>query len=72
MDPGKRYRFKWEIFGEDYVFKKGHRIGIVIAGSDPDWTVPDGQEATVTVQLKKSRVSIPIVGGKARYKKAVR
>ena len=72
LEPGKRYTFDWEIFGEDYVFKKGHRFAIVIAGSDPDWTVPDGQEANVTVQLRKSRVSIPIVGGKARYKKAVR
>ena len=72
LEPGKRYRFRWEIFGEDYVFKKNHRLGIVIAGSDADFTVPDGQEANVIVHLRKSRVSIPIVGGKARYKKAVR
>ena len=72
LEPNVRYPFKWEIFGEDYVFKKGHRLAIVIAGSDPDWTIPDPEEANVTVHLKKSRVSIPIVGGKARYKKAVR
>jgi len=71
LEPGKRYRFKWEIFGDDYVFKKGHRLAIVIAGSDADFTVPDGQEANVTVHLKGSRVSMPIVGGKARYRKAL-
>jgi len=72
LEPGELYRFRWEIFGDDYVFKKGHRLAIVIAGSDADWTVPDGHEANIVVKLRKSHVSIPVVGGKARYKKAVR
>jgi X-Pro dipeptidyl-peptidase len=72
LEPDKFYEFKWEIFGEDYIFKRRHRLGIVIAGSDTDWTIPDPQQATVTVHLAKSSVSLPIVGGRARYKKAVR
>ena len=62
LTPGERYRFRWSGFGEDYVFKKGHRIGVVIAGSDSDWTIPDGQQATVTVDLHRSRVVLPVVG----------
>ena len=72
LEPGVRYPFAWEIFAEDYVFKKGHRLAVVIAGSDPDWTIPDPEEATVSVDLRRSWVSIPLVGGRGRYKKAVR
>ncbi|HEX2196907.1 MAG TPA: Xaa-Pro dipeptidyl-peptidase, partial [Actinomycetota bacterium] len=66
MVPGETYRFRWEIFGDDYVFGKGHRIGVVIAGSDPDWTIPDQTQATVDVQLRRSKVVLPIVGGARR------
>ena len=66
MVPGERYRFRWEIFGDDYVFLRGHRIGLVIAGSDADWTIPDETHATVDVRLRRSKVILPVVGGKRR------
>jgi X-Pro dipeptidyl-peptidase len=66
MVPGDTYRFRWEIFGDDYVFQKGHRLGLVIAGSDPDWTIPDETNANVTVLLRKSRMILPVVGGSRR------
>ena len=72
LEVNARYAFTWEIFAEDYVFKKGHRLAVVIAGSDPDWTVPDPEAATVSVILKKSWMSLPVVGGRSHYKKAVR
>ncbi|MFN2593298.1 MAG: CocE/NonD family hydrolase [Actinomycetota bacterium] len=63
LTPGQTYRFRWNIFSEDYIFKPGHRLGIVIAGSDGDWTIPDPSQATVTVKLNKSKMSLPVVGG---------
>lgn len=66
MVPGETYRFRWEIFGDDYTFAKGHRLGIVIAGSDPDYTIPDETHATVDVLLRRSKVVIPVVGGARR------
>ena len=66
MVPGELYRFRWDIFGDDYVFAKGHRLGIVIAGSDPDWTIPDETHANVNVRLRRSKVVIPVVGGARR------
>ena len=74
LTPAERYNFKWKGFGEDYVFKKGHRIGVVVAGSHQDLTVADGEEATVTVHLRRSRLMLPVVGLKARraVKKATR
>jgi X-Pro dipeptidyl-peptidase len=62
LSPGEPYRFKWSGFGEDYVFEKGHRIGVIVAGSDSTYTIPDGQQATVDVKLHKSKVILPVVG----------
>ncbi len=62
LTPGETYKFRWKGFGEDYVFKKGHRIGVIVAGSDSTYTIPDGQQATVDVDLHNSRVILPVVG----------
>jgi X-Pro dipeptidyl-peptidase len=62
LEPGKRYSFEWKAFGEDYVFTKGHRIAVVVAGSDATFTVPDPHQATVDVALHNSSVILPIVG----------
>src|SRR5699024_4645582 len=34
LNPGQKYTFEWDTLPEDYVFKEGHRLGIVIAGSE--------------------------------------
>jgi X-Pro dipeptidyl-peptidase len=70
LTPGEVYDFSWDIFGEDYVFARGHRFAIVIAGSDGDWTVPDTESANVTVVLHDSSASIPVVGGSGQLERA--
>ena len=68
LTPGQAYGFKWKGMGEDYIFKKGHRIGVVVAGGDSTFTVPDGQDAEVTVKLRASHVTLPVVGRSGRIK----
>ena len=64
--PDSVYSFKWDIFGDDYAFARGHRIGLVIAGSDQSFTIPDPMGATVTVELGASTLTLPVVGGASR------
>ncbi|KAF0820864.1 hypothetical protein KIS4809_0391 [Bacillus sp. ZZV12-4809] len=64
LKGGKNYKFEWSVLPEDYVFKKGHRIGIIIAGSDRRRTIPSTTEATFEVKLGQSYISLPVVGGK--------
>ena len=68
--PLTSYEFKWEMFGDDYVFAKGHRIAIVISGSDGTYTVPEPSMANVTVSLGPSRVILPVVGGVGAFQRA--
>ncbi|MFJ7934586.1 Xaa-Pro dipeptidyl-peptidase [Sporosarcina sp. NPDC096371] len=64
LTPGESYRFQWKTLPEDYVFKKGHRIGIVIAGSNYGRMVANNDKANFQVALGKSNIVLPIVGGK--------
>ncbi len=61
LRPGKTYTFEWDMLAEDYVFKKGHRIGVVIAGSDFRRTIPSSTEATFEIQFGDSYLTLPVV-----------
>lgn len=63
--PGKTYSFHWRPMGDDYIFPRGHRIGLVIAASDASFTIPDQNGATITVTMRGSRLVLPVVGGRA-------
>jgi X-Pro dipeptidyl-peptidase len=63
--PGQTYQFQVRVQVEDYVFKPGHRIGVIIAGSDPFWVRPDNTLATTTQALEASGIALPVVGGAA-------
>ncbi|WP_420794700.1 Xaa-Pro dipeptidyl-peptidase [Virgibacillus halodenitrificans] len=71
LKPEKSYRFQWDTLPEDYVFKEGHRIGIVIAGSNYQRLLPMQNKATIDVSLGQSKALLPIVGGKKAFEAAV-
>lgn len=63
LNPGKNYKFEWGALPHDYVFKKGHRIGVIIAGSSYQRTLPSATGATFNVHLGQSVINLPIVEG---------
>jgi X-Pro dipeptidyl-peptidase len=61
LTPGKNYQFTWDTLPNDYVVKPGHRLALILAGSDATETSPDQPAAaTVTVDLAASRVWLPL------------
>lgn len=63
LPVGTYGRVKWETLPQDYTFKKGHRIGLVIAGTDATYSGETGTGAAVTVDLQKSSIAFPVVLG---------
>jgi X-Pro dipeptidyl-peptidase len=62
--PGTDYEFGFPLLPEDYVFEAGHRIGVVVVGSYPSYgSASDQTRANLTLSVKLSRVTLPIVGG---------
>jgi len=66
--PGTYYGITWQTLPQDYVFKAGHRLALVLGGTE---YVYDNNDATptgtqVTVNLAGSSITIPVVlGGSA-------
>ncbi|MBB6451286.1 X-Pro dipeptidyl-peptidase [Geomicrobium halophilum] len=63
LTPGENYEFRWNTMTHDYAFKPGHRIGIIIAGSNTTYTVPNEDEIDIEVNLGESHIELPVVGG---------
>jgi X-Pro dipeptidyl-peptidase len=69
--PGEEYYFDFPLLPEDYIFKAGHRIAFVIVGSYPGYgSQADQNRANITINLTKTTLELPVVGGEAALKAA--
>jgi X-Pro dipeptidyl-peptidase len=57
---GREYRLEWAMQPQDHVFKKGHRLGVVLISTDHDYTLrhPAGTELAVRAGI--SSVTLPV------------
>lgn len=63
LPTGTYGRVRWETLPQDYVFKKGHRLALVIAGTDSTYSDEAATGANVTLDLAGSTVLLPLAGG---------
>ncbi|MGW0801950.1 Xaa-Pro dipeptidyl-peptidase [Nonomuraea sp. NPDC002799] len=61
---GRDYGFTWDFQPTDYVFKKGHRLGLVIISTDYDYTLRYPPGTRITVAPGQSSLRLPVVFGK--------
>ena len=65
VDPDEVHRVEFGLQHHDYVFREGHRIGVIIAG--PETHLHNSRHPTsnrpIELQLGPSRVQLPVVGG---------
>jgi X-Pro dipeptidyl-peptidase len=61
---GQSYPFTFPLLPEDYVFKAGHRIGIVVVGSYSGYgSIADQTRANITLNVRDSSIILPVEGG---------
>ena len=63
IKQGREYRFRWDLQPDDYVFKAGHRIGLVVVSTDYDYTIRPLPGTRLTLDPDDSELSLPVVGG---------
>jgi X-Pro dipeptidyl-peptidase len=61
---GQEYRFRWDLQPDDYVFKAGHRIGLVVVSTDFDYTFRPLPGTRLTLDPDDSELTLPVVGGR--------
>ncbi|WP_233358797.1 Xaa-Pro dipeptidyl-peptidase [Thermomonospora amylolytica] len=61
LTPGRYHTVRWRTLPQDYVFKPGHRIALVLAGTDADYNTETPTNAQVTVDLSGTSITVPVV-----------
>ena len=63
--PGQAYDLRWDLQPDDYVFRAGRRIGLVVVSTDHDYTIRPDPGTRLTLRPSASVISLPVVGGQA-------
>ena len=67
---GKSYKLRFDFQPKDSVIPAGRRLGVMILSSDHDHTIRPAPGTELTLDLKKSEVNLPIVGGLSTFANA--
>jgi X-Pro dipeptidyl-peptidase len=62
---GREYEFEWDMQPDDYVFKAGRRIGLVVVSTDFDYTIRPLPGTELTLDPDDSELTLPVVGGES-------
>lgn len=64
MIPGRFYDLSFDLQPDDQVIPEGQQIGLMVFSSDRDFTLRPDPGTELTLDLNKTKLSLPIVGGK--------
>jgi X-Pro dipeptidyl-peptidase len=67
LKKGKFVEFSFELQPDDQVVQKGQQIGLMIISSDKGFTLQPAPGTKLTVDLDKTNITIPVVGGKKAF-----
>lgn len=71
LKPGKFYELSFDLQPDDQIIPEGQQIGLMIFSSDQDFTLWPDPGTELTVDLDATSITIPVVGGKDAFEKAV-
>ena len=69
--PGKFYKMTFDFQPDDQIIKKGQQIGLMLFSSDSEYTLLPKPGTELTIDLKETMITLPIVSGENAFKKAV-
>ena len=61
--PGTVYRLRVPMQPNDYVYKRGHRVGLVVMSTDGQFTLRPPAGSTMAIRTSRTTLTIPFVGG---------
>ena len=70
LKPGKFYDLSFKLQPDDQIIKAGQQIGLIIFSSDKDFTIHPKPGTELTVDLDKTTLTLPVVGGLEALKAA--
>ncbi|MFV0126776.1 Xaa-Pro dipeptidyl-peptidase [Streptomyces sp. HMX112] len=74
LTPGRPYTITLDVAATDHVVPAGHRLALIIGGTDAGLIEPPpgsaGSPPALTLDLARTRAGLPLVGGAAAYLRA--
>ncbi|MFE2090808.1 Xaa-Pro dipeptidyl-peptidase [Streptomyces sp. NPDC059460] len=70
LTPGKRYTITVDLAASDHVVPAGHRLALIVAGTDRDLIDPPASTPTLTLDLARTSAKLPFVGGATAFVRA--
>ncbi|WP_217178390.1 Xaa-Pro dipeptidyl-peptidase [Streptomyces sp. AC495_CC817] len=70
LTPGKAHTITLDLAATDHVVPKGHRLALILAGTDKNLIEPPSTTPTLTLDLARTSVHVPLLGGAAAFARA--
>lgn len=70
LTPGRDYRLTVDLAATDHVVPAGHRLALIVAGTDKGLIDPPSTTPTLTLDLARTSARLPLVGGPAAFVRA--
>jgi len=70
LKPGEFVTLTFDLQPDDQIIPAGKRIGLMILSSDRDFTLWPKAGTQLTLDLAKTHIALPVVGGPAEFGKA--
>jgi X-Pro dipeptidyl-peptidase len=70
LTPGKPYTITLDLAATDHVVPEGHRLALIVAGTDKDLIDPPADKPTLTLDLSRTSARVPFAGGAAAFARA--
>jgi len=71
LEADKFYEVTFDLMNDDQIIPKGQQIGLMIFSSDKEYTLHPEPGTELTIDLERTTLELPIVGGLDAFKKAV-
>ncbi|XVV38244.1 Xaa-Pro dipeptidyl-peptidase [Streptomyces sp. CA-100214] len=70
LTPGKAYTMTLDLAATDHVVPAGHRLALIVAGTDKGLIDPPTDTPTLTLDLSRTSARVPFVGGPGAFARA--
>ncbi|MGW1250274.1 Xaa-Pro dipeptidyl-peptidase [Streptomyces sp. NPDC002535] len=70
LTPGRAYTMTLDLAATDHVVPVGHRLALIVGGTDKDLLDPPSTTPTLTLDLARTWARLPLVGGAAAFGRA--
>ncbi|MGW1277735.1 Xaa-Pro dipeptidyl-peptidase [Streptomyces tsukubensis] len=70
LTPGKKHTITLDLHATDHVVPAGHRLALIVAGTDRYLIEPPASTPGLTLDLARTRADLPLVGGAAAFARA--